>query len=218
MNKDTIKSYLIIAFVVIELLSMIFNFYFVKMNIGSLEYNFNFSVVFFCLGFFIVDIVADQISPAEANKFIYFKLFSQILFLLLGNTAIYVYGLQETQLATVLSKSPWAIMAGIIATYAGFYVMNNIMSYMKAGVYQGTSVFNRYLCSTLPGELLFSLVFTMLCFYKHNSLNEMVDIFLLSAVAKIVLSILFATIMNAISKLSFIRKSFNEQITTAVIN
>lgn len=218
MRREELKSYLIIAFVVIELLSMIFNFYFITVPIGPREYNFNFSVVFFCLGFFIVDVVADQISPAEANKFIYYKLFCQILFLLLGNTAIHVYGLQETQLATVLSKSPWAIVAGIIATYAGFYVMNNIMSYMKAGVYQGTSVFNRYLCSTLPGELLFSLVFTMLCFYKYNSLNEMVDIFLLSAVAKIVLSIVFAMIMSAISKLAFIKKSFNEQITTALIN
>ena len=218
MRREELKSYLIIAFVVIELLSLIFNFYFIKVPIGIREYSFNFSVVFFCLGFFIVDIVADQISPAEANKFIYYKLFSQILFLLLGNTAIHVYGLQETQLATVLSKSPWIIVAGIIATYAGFYVMNNIMSYMKAGVYQGASVFNRYLCSTLPGELLFSLVFTMLCFYKYNSLNEMVDIFLLSAVAKIVLSILFAMFMSAISKLAFIRKSFNDQITKVVIN
>ena len=218
MRREELKSYLIIAFVVAELLSMIFNFYFIKVAIGTGEYNFNFSVVFFCLGFFIVDIVADQISPTQANKFIYYKLFSQLMFLVLGNTAIYVYGLQETQLATILSKSPWAIVAGIIATYAGFHVMNNIMSYMKAGVYQVTSVFNRYLCSTLPGELLFSLVFTMLCFYKYNSMNEMVDMFLLSAVAKIVLSILFAMIMSAISRLIFIRQSFNKEITKVVIN
>ena len=218
MRREELKSYLIIAFVVAELLSMIFNFYFIKVAIGTGEYNFNFSVVFFCLGFFIVDIVADQISPTEANKFIYYKLFSQLMFLVLGNTAIYVYGLQETQLATILSKSPWAIVAGIIATYAGFHVMNNIMSYMKAGVYQGTSVFNRYLCSTLPGELLFSLVFTILCFYKYNSMKEMVDLFLLSAVAKIVLSILFAMFMSAISRLIFIRQSFNKEITNVVIN
>lgn len=31
--------------------------------------------------------------------------------------AIYVYDLQASQLATILSKSPWAIAAGIIATY-----------------------------------------------------------------------------------------------------
>lgn len=218
MRREELKSYLIIAFVVTELLSMIFNFYFIKVSIGTNEYNFNFSVVFFCLSFLIVDIVADQISPAEANKFIYYKLFSQTLFLLLGNTAIYVYGLQDTQLAIILNKSPWAIVAGIVATYSGFYVMNQIMSYMKAGIYQGTSVFNRYLCSTLPGELIFSLVFTTLCFYKYNSMKDVVNMFLLSSVAKIVLSILFAMIMSVISKLTFIQKSLNEKIINVAVH
>ena len=49
-------------------------------------------------------------------------------------------------------------------------------------------------------------------------MKEIVDLFLLSAVAKIVLSILFAMIMSAISRLTFIRKSFNEEITKVVIN
>lgn len=205
MCKEEIKSYLIIAFVVIELLSMIFNFYFVKMTLGIVEYNFNFSVVFFCLGFFIVDVVADQFSPAEANKFIFYKLTSQMLFLVLGSVTIRVYGLEETQIATMLSKSPWMMMAGLFATCIGFYVMNYIMSYMKIGIYQGTSVFNRYLCSSLPGELVFSLVFTMLCFYQYNSMEEIGHLFLTSALAKIVLSILFAFLMNLISKFTFFR-------------
>ena len=134
MRKADIKSYLVVVFVVIELLSMIFNFYFVKITLGAMEYNFNFSVVFFCLGFFIVDVVADQFSPAEANKFIFYKLASQMLFLVLGNIAIHVYGLEETQIATMLSKSPWMMMAGLFATCIGFYVMNYIMSYMKIGI------------------------------------------------------------------------------------
>ena len=49
MRREELKSYLIIAFVVAELLSMIFNFYFIKVAIGTGEYNFNFSVVLFCL-------------------------------------------------------------------------------------------------------------------------------------------------------------------------
>jgi uncharacterized PurR-regulated membrane protein YhhQ (DUF165 family) len=80
MCKSEVKSYLIIAFVVVELLSMVFNFYWVKIPLIFGDYNFNFSVVFFCLGFFIVDIIADQFSPAEANQFIYYKLSSQVLF------------------------------------------------------------------------------------------------------------------------------------------
>lgn len=205
MRKEEVKSYLIIAFVVIELLSMIFNFYFVKVTFGAVEYNFNFSVVFFCLGFFIVDVVADQFSPAEAKKFIFYKLASQMLFLIFGNAAIHVYGLKDTQIAAMLSKSPWMMVAGLSATYVGFHVMSNIMSYMKVGVYQGASIFNRYLCSSLPGELIFSLIFTLLCFYQYNSMTEIGHLFLTSAIAKIILSILFACLMSLISRFSFLR-------------
>lgn len=203
MNKNTIKQYLIITFVVVELLSMIFNFYFVKVNVCGVEYHFNFSVVFFCIGFFIVDVVADNFSSAEANHFIFYKLFSQTLFLVLGNISIWVYGLQESQLANALSKSPWVMAAGLISTYIGFYLMSSIMSYMKMGIYQGTSVFKRYLYSTIPGELLFSLVFTLLCFYQFDSVN----IFIASAVTKITLSIIFACMMSILVKLKLIRAS-----------
>ena len=215
MRKDEIKNYLIIFFVVVELLSMIFNFYFVKLNIGSLEYNFNFSIVFFCLGFFVVDIVADKFSPAEAKKFIFYKLFSQVLFLILGNVAIRVYGLEETQLATALNKSPWVIVAGLLSTYMGFYVMSAIMSHMKIGVYQGTSVFRRYLCSTIPGELLFSLIFTFLCFYKNTSFEEAMHVFVVSALAKIILSTLFAIIMSVVVRLTFSRAGIKNKLIKA---
>jgi uncharacterized PurR-regulated membrane protein YhhQ (DUF165 family) len=149
--------------------------------------------------------VADQFSPTEANKFIFYKLASQTIFLILGNTAIHVYGLESTQIATMLNKSSWMMIAGLFATYAGFYVMSQIMSYMKVGVYQGSSVFNRYLCSSLPGELIFSLIFTVLCFYQYNSMEEITHLFLTSAVAKIILSIMFASLMSLISRFTFFR-------------
>lgn len=211
MNKEEMKNYLIIFFVVFELLSMIFNFYFIKVTLGTIECNLNFSIIFFCLGFFVVDIVADQFSAREANKFIFYKLVSQVLFLVLGNISIQVYGLQETQIANILNKSPWMILSGLASTCVGFYAMSTIMSYMKVGVYQGTSVFNRYLCSTIPGELLFSLVFTTLCFYKYNSFHEIIHIFLTSALAKIILSILFALFMSIISRFTFLSKYLQEQ-------
>ena len=217
MTKESLKPYLIIAFVVVELLSMLFNFYFVTVKFDSLEFRFNFSVTFFCLGFFIVDIVADYFSPTEAKRFIFYKLFSQALFLSLGNIAISVYSLENTQLAEVLNKSPWVILTGLLATYAGFYVMSSIMSYMKVGVYQGTSVFKRYLYSTIPGELLFSFVFTFLCFYQYNSFDELVHIFSISAMAKIILSIIFATIISVLAKLRLIKQS-DSQLISARIN
>lgn len=211
MHKDEIKNYLIIIFVVVELLSMVFNFYFIKMDVAGVEYNFNFSIVFFCLGFFVVDIVADKFSPAEANKFIFYKLFSQSLFLILGNIAIAVYGLEETQLAMVLHKSPYVIAAGLVSTYMGFHVMSSLMSYMKIGVYQGTSVFRRYFFSTIPGELVFSLVFTFLCFYKFASLEESVHMFIASALAKIILSALFASTMSIVVRVASVRAHIKEQ-------
>ncbi len=202
MPKDIIKNYLIILFVVVELLSMIFNFYFININFANTEYKFNFSVIFFCIGFFIVDIIADNFSANEANRFIYYKLFSQVSFLILGNVAIFVYGLQGSQLAMILNKSPWVMAAGLLATYAGFYLMSSIMSYMKLGVYQGTSTFKRYLYSTIPGELLFSFVFSFLCFYKDNSFA----IFVTSAVVKIILSIIFAAIMSLLINLKHLHQ------------
>lgn len=208
MNKNSIKQYLIISFVVVELLSMIFNFYFIKINVGKITYSFNFSVVFFCLGFFIVDVIADNFSPREANQFISYKIFSQLLFIFLGSIAIKVYSLEQSQLADIIHKSPIALIAGICSTFAGFHLMNSIMGYFKQGIYQGTSIFKRYLCSSLPGELLFSFVFTFLCFFTYKSSEEMFDIFFTSALAKIVLSIMFALIMSLIIKIKiFISQS-----------
>lgn len=212
MNKESIKNYLIISFVVIEILSMIFNFYLVKINLGNFEFNFNFSVVFFCLAFFIVDIVADNFSPADANKFIYYKLYSQTLFLVLGHFAISIYSLQDSEIANMLAKSPWIMVSGIISTYIGFYVMNTIMSHMKIRTYQGGSVFKRYLYSTIPGELLFSFTFTIFCFYKFKSANELLNIFIASSLAKIILSIFFASIISLIIKI----KNINNKATQPV--
>lgn len=218
MTKEEIKNYLIIFFVVVELLSMIFNFYIAKINIGDFEYDLNFSIVFFCLGFFVVDIVADQFSTAEAKSFIFYKLFSQSFFLILGNVAIKVYGLEETQLAKAFNKTPLMIIAALIATYAGFYIMSSIMSHMKIGVYQGSSVFKRYLYSTVPGELVFSFVFTFLCFYNFTSFDEVMHIFVSSAIVKILFSVLFAGIMSIIVRLGFSREASKENIIKTHFN
>lgn len=203
MDKDFIKNYLIISFVVVELLSMLFNYYFIKIHIGSFEYYFNFSVVFFCLGFFIVDIIADQFSPREARKFIFYKLYSQVLFLILGQLSIGAYGLGDSQIAYAFNKSPWMIASGLLATYVGFHVMSSIMSYMKIGISPRGSIFTRYLYSTIPGELLFSFVFTMLCFYMHTSFDELMHVFITSMIAKVILSVIFALFMQVLVKIRF---------------
>lgn len=205
MKKELIKSYLIILFVVIELLSMIFNFFFIKIHIEEHTYFFNFSVLFFCLGFFIVDVVADNFSSKEAKQFIFYKIFSQLVFLFLGHIAIYVDGLEKTQLAMILDKSMWMIIAGLLSTYVCFHTMIKIMTYMKTRIYQGNSIFRRYLYSTIPAEILFSLIFNMLCFYQYGSFQEIIDLFITSSFAKIIMSFIFASMMSVFTKLKHIQ-------------
>lgn len=217
MKKEELKNYLIILFVVVELLSMIFNFYFVNIEVNGTIYPLNFSIVFFCIGFFIVDIVADKFSPSEANKFIYYKIFSQIIFLILGNMSTWVYGLDNTQLSEILHKSPWGIVSGLLASYAGFYAMNSIMHSLKIRAYQGMSIFRRYLFSTVPGELLFSLIFTILCFYSYSSFEQLISIFIASSFTKITLSIIFASLVSVFARVNFIGKNIKAKRLKAQI-
>ena len=218
MDKNEIKIYLVIVFVVVELLSMLFNIYFVKINIAGFGCNLNFSVFFFCLGFFIVDVVADKYSATEAKKFVFYKLFSQVLFLILGNLAINVYALEGTQLATALNKSLWMIMAGFLSSYIGYYAMSTIMNYMKIAAYQGGSIFKRYLYSTIPAELLFSFTFTFLCFYKETSFEETMHVFVVSALVKIALSVLFAVVMSFIVRVSFSKETIKKTLIKTQVN
>lgn len=217
MHKESVKNYLLISFVVVELLSMIFNYYFVSLYIGKYEYHFNFSVIFFCVGFFIVDIVADQYSLQEANKFVFYKLYCQILFLILGQIAIGVYGLADSQLSQIFNKSAWMIISSLTATYLGVHLMSSIMSYMKMNQYSGGSVFKRYLYSTIPGELLFSFIFTMFCFYTYTTYDELMHVFLTSAIAKIILSVIFALFMDILVKIRFLQRDAKQEASVIKI-
>lgn len=218
-SKQDTKTILIITFVIIQLLSMIFNMFFTKITIGNYYFTFNYSVVFFCIGFFIVDIVNDQFSANEAEKFFYYKLYSQILFLLLSYSAINIYGLNNTLIAKIIYESPRTVISGLIAYYFGFKVMNKIMSNMGINGYQGRSVFRRYLYSTLPGEVVFSFVFTLLSFSKDRDFDSVIHIFTISCMAKIILSIIFSAIINFLYKFKHVYKEekiiFIEKIKTS---
>ncbi|MBA2710154.1 MAG: VUT family protein [Tatlockia sp.] len=199
-SKEDIKTILTITFVVVELLSLLFNSFFVKINIGSYYFTLNYSVVFFCIGFFIVDIINDFFSFKEAYKFFYYKIYSQLLFLSLSYSAINVYGLENTMIAKMVYESPWTIFSGIIATYFGYKVMGKIMDTLKL-YYQGSSVFRRYICSTLPGEILFSFIFSILSFSYGRNFNDVLHIFTASCMAKIVLSVVFSIIISFLLKI-----------------
>ena len=196
--KEDIKTILLITFIVVEILSMIFNQFFVKIYIGNYYFTFNYSVVFFCVGFFIVDIIHDFFSSVDAEKFFYYKVYSQILFLVLSKSAIYVYGIKNNQFVELVNESWWMIASGAIATYIGFKTMNRIMSRMKRGVYQGRSIFLRYIYSTLPGEIVFSFIFSILSFSHGREFNDVIHVFSSSCIAKIILSVIFAFIISVL--------------------
>jgi len=75
------------------------------------------------------------------------------------------------------------------------------MSKIKISVYQSRSVFRRYIYSTLPGEIAFSFIFTLCSFSSGRSFDEVIQIFLSSCLAKIVLSTIFAIIISFLFKL-----------------
>jgi len=58
--------------------------------------------------------------------------------------------------------------------------------------YNGQFLMMRYLCSTLPGEMAFSLIFSSLSFSAGKSLYQLSMIVLTLAIVKVILSIVFS--------------------------
>ena len=199
--KNDFKIMLIISFVVLEISSMLFNSFFSECHLFGRTIIFNYSIVFFCLAFFIVDIMNDFFSSGEAEKFFFYKIYCQVLFLFLSYTTIYICDLKNTLISSMISESPRTIVSALIATYVGFKIMNTIMSKIKISMYQSRSVFRRYIYSTLPGEIAFSFVFTICSFSSGRSYEEVIQIFLSSCIAKIVLSTIFAVIISFLFKI-----------------
>jgi uncharacterized PurR-regulated membrane protein YhhQ (DUF165 family) len=98
--------YLSMVFVVFETLSMIFNQYFLDIPLFGTFFPLNISVMFFCLGFFILDMVTELYSTHIANKLIYGKVICQIAFLGFAEIGIVGAGLQGTQLSQIIATTP----------------------------------------------------------------------------------------------------------------
>ena len=76
-SKNDFKMTLIISFIVLEILSMLFNSFFSEYHLFGRTIIFNYSIVFFSLAFFIVDLMNDFFSSKEAEKFFFYKVYSQ---------------------------------------------------------------------------------------------------------------------------------------------
>jgi len=186
--------YLAMAFAIFEILSTIFNQYFYDITFFGVVFPLNISVVFFCLGFFVLDITTEIYNNKMADKLIYGKIICQIIFVLFGQMGIIGAGLQNTQLDKIISTTPIMIFNGMIASLIGYKITTAIMQRMKV-IYKGRYLPFRYLCSSLPGEIIFTLVFAVLTFFHGRTLTNFMMIFLTLTLVKLAFSFVFSLIV-----------------------
>lgn len=194
--------YLAMIFAAFEILSTVFNQYFYDVTVLGVVFPLNISVVFFCLGFFILDITTEIYNDKEADKLIYGKIACQIIFVIFGELGIIGAGLQNSQLDNIISTTPSMMLNGVIASIIGYKLTTGIMQRMKIA-YHGRLLPIRYICSSLPGEIVFSLVFASLSFFHGRTLHEFLMVFFTLTVVKIALSFIFSLIVVPVT--AFIR-------------
>lgn len=190
--------YLAMMFTTFEILSILFNHFFKTVTVLGIQFPLNISVVFFCLGFFILDLATELYDNKVTNCFIYGKILSQMLFITLGLLGISGADLQNTQLEQIINTTPYTILYSIIASIIGYQITAQLMQKLKI-YYQGHYLMLRYLLSTLPGEIVFSLIFSFLSFAHNQITPEYFRIFMSLVLVKLILSIIFSILITPIT-------------------
>jgi len=188
-------------FIVVEILSILFGHTFTTINFFGIEFHFIVGVIYFCLGFYILDIVTELYNDKLADKIIYSKILCQIIFVLLVQLGMNLN--HDTSQAAILQSMdfmPRMIAAGIVASLVGYKLTTTLMQHLKIR-YEGRFVTFRYLISTLPGEFVFSFVYSFIFLYDEYSFSEYIKIFYSLAAAKLIFSFLFATIFKPVTRL-----------------
>ncbi|GAB4224469.1 MAG: hypothetical protein Tsb005_21610 [Gammaproteobacteria bacterium] len=191
--------YITTLFITFELLSILFNQFFYKYYISGLEFNVNISVVFFCISFFFLDIVAELYGEKIADKLIFAKLLAQFCFIMFGYIAIIVNHLYPSQLAFVIYQTPSMMINGMIASFIGYKVTLKILQKLRL-LYQGKYLTLRYLFSTVPGEIIFSFIFSLLSFAKGRSIGEYISIFTTLTIFKVIFSLIFSVLASFLTR------------------
>lgn len=190
--------YLAMAFAIFEILSTIFNQYFYDVILFGIAFPLNVSVVFFCLGFFVLDITTEVYNNREADKLIYGKILCQIIFVFFGEFGVIGAGLQGSQLDKIISTTPIMMFNGMVASLIGYKITTAIMQRLKI-IYRGRLLPFRYICSSLPGEIIFTLVFASLSFFHERTLHEFMMVFFTLTLVKIILSFFFSLVVIPIT-------------------
>ncbi|GEM_PF-1811596 len=192
--------FLAMLFSVCESLSIEFNDFFHNYVIFGYRFSFNVSVVFFCIGFFVIDLITEIYNEKFASYFIYSKIISQCIFILFGVLSVKLAKIQGGQIADTFFLAPHVLFDSMIASYFGYKVTGSVMQRLKIK-FNGQFLFARYLSSTFPGEVVFSLIFTAMCFSGKGSFIDIMNIFVGLICVKFFLSIIFSFLVIPITNL-----------------
>tara|TARA_R110000868_G_scaffold363569_1_gene625888 strand:+ start:414 stop:1061 length:648 start_codon:yes stop_codon:yes gene_type:complete len=195
-------------FIMVEILSILFGHTFTTINLFGIEFHFIIGVIYFCLGFYILDIITEIYNDKLSDKIIYGKILCQTLFVLLVQFGIHLnHDANQAAILQSMDFMPRMILAGMIASLVGYKLTSIIMQYLKIR-YEGRFITVRYLASTLPGEFVFSFIYSFIFLYNEYSFEEYIKIFYSLAAAKIIFSLAFATIFKPATKIiTFMVKS-----------
>lgn len=185
-------------FAVCEMLSIELNNFFNVINIYGYQFCLNPSVIFFCLGFFIIDLVTEIYNDKYAAYFIYSKIVSQLVFMGLGMFGVIAAGISEGQIAQTFFIAPRILINSMVASFFGYRLTGKLMELLKIKL-EGRFLFSRYLASTVPGEIVFSLIFALLSFSHGNNFVKLLNIIFGLIATKFLFSVIFSLLVLPIT-------------------
>lgn len=199
-KEVVIIIFLSMLFSICESLSIELNNFFRNYTVFQYQLSFNVSVIFFCVGFFIIDLITELYNEKVANYFIYTKIITQLAFVGFGILGVKLSGIKTGQIAKTFIVAPHILVNAIIASIFGYKITGKIMRYLKIK-FNGRFLFTRYLSSTFPGEVVFSFVFTLLCFSQGRTFLQTINVFIGLVIIKFILSAIFSVLIIPITNL-----------------
>lgn len=192
--------YLIGIFFSFSTLSMLFNPYFTTVSLGMFIIPINISVVFFCATFFIIDMITELYDDKVATKIIYSKVLFQFIFVLCGCYAVEFCNLGGTEMANIMHEMPNMMAGSVAASLISYKLSSHVMQWLKIK-YDGQYLTLRYLVSTLPAEIIFSLIFSLFSFREGNNFIEFVRIVISLSATKALCSVFFSLVIVPITNI-----------------
>ena len=130
-------------FAICTILSFQLNYFFINISILGIKFPFNVSVIFFCICFFILDLVTEIYNNKIADYFIYSKIISQFLFILFGNISVNIIGSQSDAISILFGSMYYTLFCSMVATFITYKLSSKTMQTLKIK-FKGNFLFSRY--------------------------------------------------------------------------